>query len=226
MESMSPKMLFLLILQSVKNASGGDDTVFLTLAGMLVACGLIYGFFGYRGYRWLLMLFGACLGTFVGLLLSDWTLVFHSLDPFYVQVTFIVLMAVCGAVIAPKFFFLVTFIVGGIAFALALFPVMTALSAEFDWLLSIACFVGGGLLALLLIRPTLITATSILGSFLVTSVFFAAAVHFNWLNNKFHFFLFYGCWLLVSLFGISFQALQKTGDMHQQFTKDAPMLAS
>lgn len=207
-----PKSLFFRMFDALQKAANGDLTLYLVLASVGAICGLAYVFFGYRVYPWVLRIGGLVMGALLGLILSDW-LPLHlvkKIEPFTLQVTIVVIVALFWGGIAPRLFHLFTFLFGGTAVTMVLYPLSTMVQAPYEWLMWIICFVAGGLLAFLLMRPSLISATSILGGFVFTAMLFSTAVEFQVLQKHFHFLLFYASWFLVAIFGIAYQLQQGT----------------
>lgn len=209
MQLPNAKDLFLRITQTLEQAATSNPEAFPILLGAVVLCGVVYGFFGYRIYRWVLACLGACAGAALALqVLSLFT--FKDVNMTYIRMSFAGILGLVGAVVAPKLFRLFTFVVGGSAIALALHPLVPIIPEPYSWLALVVGFAAGGFLAFVLMRPTLITATAVAGTYICSVALFTAAVHFSLLPKDFQFMLFEIVWGILAIAGILVQFQQKT----------------
>jgi hypothetical protein len=135
---------------------------------------------------------------------------FKDVNMTYIRMSFAGILGLVGAVVAPKLFRLFTFVVGGSAIALALHPLVPVIPEPYSWLALVVGFAAGGFLAFVLMRPTLITATAVAGTYICSVALFTAAVHFSLLPKDFQFMLFEIVWGILAISGILVQFQQKT----------------
>lgn len=209
MELLYAQHIYQRIQTILQRASTTSPESFLILLGAILACGIVYGFFGYRIYRWVLACFGACAGGLIAIQLLGLLNVDTS-ELHYVRLSLAGIFALVGGIIAPKLFRLFTFIIGGSALALALHPMVPLIPKPYGWLALIIGFAAGGFLAFVLMRPTLIAATAIAGTYICAVVLFTVATHFKMLPLQFDFILFEIVWGILALSGTLVQFQQKT----------------
>lgn len=209
MEFFHPKLFFVQIVQALVQASRGNDVALLTMTGAIMVCGGMYAFFGYRLYRWVLVILGLGAGVALGATITDLLAVPQENRP-YLMLALSGILGLVGAFVAPKLFNLFTFAFGGCAIALALAPLAKAIAPPYNWLVLVIAFAAGGGLAFLLMRPTLIIATSIAGSYILSVTLLLAATQLKILDKHFNFLLFYGVWFLLGVFACTSQFQQKT----------------
>lgn len=205
MELLDPKTFLFEIFHVMKRASGDSEAIFLPMFLALLACGIMYAFFGIRMYRVTLSMLGFSAGALAVVIL------FRSLPPDLLRseglrLSLLVIGGGIAAFLAPKLLTLSSFLLGGSAIALTLHPMAKLIDPpSYGHLLLILAFAAGGFLALLLVRPLMIFATSVIGSYLLLVSVFSAALFFQWLSESFPFFVFQLLWLLTAFFCILHQ---------------------
>jgi hypothetical protein len=138
--------------------TSADQAVYLVL-GLL---GLAVCFFGYRLFRFWLLVAGLQAGFILGLLLGS--SVFRS------EVMIMVVAILCGILAAGLSFTLVkvgAFIAGAATLAMLVILVMKLLGKPANVFVVFAAVLLGGLLAIFAVRPFLILATAANGAYLV-----------------------------------------------------------
>lgn len=138
--------------------TSADQAVYLVL-GLL---GLAVCFFGYRLFRFWLLVAGLQAGFILGLLLGS--AVFRS------EVVVMVVAILCGILAAGLSFTLVkigAFIAGAATLAMLAVLVMKLLGIPANIFVILAAVILGGLLAVFSVRPFLILATAANGAYLV-----------------------------------------------------------
>lgn len=209
MELINPQQLYQHISSTLEQASKGGPEAYPILLGAVFLCGAVYAFFGYRIYRWVLVCFGVCAGAFLAFqAVSQFQ--FEGVNMQYVRLSLAAIFALVGGILAPKLFHLLTFVLGGSAIALALHPLVPVIPEPYGWLILIIGFAAGGFLAFLLMRATLILATSVAGSYIAILTLFNAATHYGLLPASFNFLLFEITWGALTLFAVLSQTRQQT----------------
>ena len=203
-----PHPLFVLLSNTFKEAAQGQDAAYLSILGAVSVCGFIYAFFGYRVYKWVLVLSGVLLGLVLTSHIIDLVQIPPS-NRTQVQVVLGVILSIVGGIAAPRLFHLFTFALGGGSLVLAIGPLVKVVPPTYSWLVLVVGFAAGGVFAFLLMRTTLIVATSIAGSYILCTALFALGVRFEIIMDNFNFLMFYAVWFLLGLFAISSQLQQK-----------------
>ncbi|MCB9637737.1 MAG: DUF4203 domain-containing protein [Myxococcales bacterium] len=209
MDSLQPRVLFELLSSMIQSASQGNDAAFFPLMGAVLICGAVYAFFGYKVYRWVLALAGLAAGAALGYFLVD-ALPVKAAQPERLQLAVSAIFGFVGVLVAPKLLRFFSFLLGGFAIGLAIHPVVPLIPKPYGWLVLLLAFAAGGFMALLLIRPTMILATSIAGSYLLAFCLFRMAIHYHALPERFNFLLFHIFWGLLGIFALSSQLQQRT----------------
>ncbi|MCK6510034.1 TMEM198/TM7SF3 family protein [Myxococcota bacterium] len=209
MESVHPRALFSVLTNLIQNASQGNEAAFFPLMGAVLICGVVYAFFGYKVYRWVLALAGLAAGGALGYFLVDAVPV-QAAQPERLQLAVSAIFAFVGLLIAPKLLRFFSFLLGGFAIGLAVHPVIPLIPKPYGWLVLLLTFAAGGFMALLLIRPTMILATSIAGSYLLAFCLFRMAIHYHALPERFNFLLFHVFWAILGVFALSSQLQQRS----------------
>ncbi|MEM1008879.1 MAG: DUF4203 domain-containing protein [Myxococcota bacterium] len=218
MEWMYPQPFFHQLRSTIEQATQGHESLFLLMILVTTLCGIVYTFWGYKVYPWVLriagMLLGAALGTAFVQALSTRT---QPADPVRFQLAVCIIFGMICAFFAPKLLRFFSFLIGGTALSLTIHPLSPLLPPHYLWLILIFVFAAGGTLALFLIRPAIIFATSIAGSYFLAFSCFSLAVHMSVLQRSFNFLLFLIFWATLAVFGLTSQLQQKTPKTLQPF---------
>lgn len=205
MELLDPKHFLFEIFAVMHRASQGNELAFLPMFLALLACGVVYAFFGVRMYRLTLSMLGFSAGALGVIIL------FRSLPPDLIQseglrLSLLVIGGGIVAFLAPKLLTLSSFLLGGSAIAMTLHPMAKLMNPpSYGYLLLLLGFAAGGFLALLLVRPLMIFATSVIGTYLLLVSAFSAALFLQWITKDFPFFVFQLLWLVIAFFCILHQ---------------------
>jgi hypothetical protein len=209
MESLQPPVIFDYLLNLFQKASQGNDTVFYTLLGAAFLCGAMYAFLGYRVYNYVFALGGMVVGAVAGYLFVE-ALPIDAGQPERLKLAVAVIFGFVGLIIAPKLLRLCSFLLGGFAISLMIHPLVPLIQKPYGWVVLVVAFAAGGGMALLLIRATMILATSIAGSYLLSFCAFALVLQAGFLSAPFNFLLFYVVWIVLAFLALTSQLKQKT----------------